>query len=155
MHTFLLQQFAENMEKQEILSRMTEAAKLHGYSYSEIHTIDAVGSMDYPNTTNVAEKLHLTRGAVSKIAGRLQKKGLIESYQKEGNRQKVFYRLTPAGKDLFAEHVRRHAAWLARDDAFLKHYPEEELEKISQFMKSFNQYLDSCIKNFGEQHDDD
>lgn len=155
MHTFLLRQFAENMEKQEILSRMTEAAKLHGYSYSEIHTIDAVGRLDAPNTTNIAAALNLTRGAVSKIAKRLLKQELIEAYQEDGNRQKIFYRLTDAGRALFDEHARRHAQWLARDEVFLEQYSEEELQKITRFMQDFNRYLDACIDDLGgKKHDD-
>ena len=155
MHTNLLRQFAENMEKQEILSRMTEAAGLHGYSYSEIHTIDAIGRLSSPNTTSIAAELNLTRGAVSKIAKRLLKQGLIEAYQEDGNRQKVFYRLTPAGKELFDEHARRHAKWLARDEAFLQRYTEDDLQKMTRFMQDFNQYLDTCIKDLGGTHDDD
>ncbi len=155
MHRNLLQQFAEHMEKQEILSRMTESQKLHGYSYSEIHTLDAIGRLPSPNTTSIANELKVTRGAVSKITKKLLAEQLIESYQEKNNRQKIFYRLTNKGHILFNEHTKRHTAWLKRDELFLHRYSEEELTTVMSFMTEFNKYLESCIKELGGTHDDD
>ena len=50
---FLYGQFVKYMEKQEILSKLTENEKLHGYNYSEIHTISAIGELEEPNVTNI------------------------------------------------------------------------------------------------------
>lgn len=59
--------FAKYMEKQEVLSKLTESEELHGYNYSEIHTIAAIGDMEFPNVTGISQAMHMTRGAISKI----------------------------------------------------------------------------------------
>lgn len=51
----LLTLFASYMKKQEVLSKLTESEKLHGYNYSEIHTIDAIGKLEEPNVTAISE----------------------------------------------------------------------------------------------------
>lgn len=90
MNTELMNLFAAFMEKQEILSKLTEDARLHGYNYSEIHTIAAIGDLEEPNVTQIANYMNVTKGAISKIAKKLLEQGLIEAYQQDGNKQKVF-----------------------------------------------------------------
>ena len=141
----LLNLFAAYLEKQDMLSKLTEHEKLHSYGYSEIHTIAAIGDLESPNVTAVAERLHMTKGAVSKIIKRLLSSKVIEAYQKEGNRQKIFYRLTDSGRFLYEEHESRHQAWLKRDDAFLRQFSAEQLAQISEFMEQFNAYLSEKI----------
>lgn len=146
MEQKLLDQFAGFMEKQEILSRMTEGEGLHGYSYSEVHTLVAVEELAEPNLAEIARRMNLSRGAVSKLAKRLEEKGLLESYRREDNRQKVFLRLTERGKQLFGEHEKRHKAWLERDRAFLSCFAKREVEFVARFMGEYNEYLNGKIK---------
>ena len=74
----LLNQFAEFLEKQDMLSKLTENEKLHSYGYSEIHVIAAIGDLEEPNVTALAKTLRLTKGAVSKITKRLISSNVIE-----------------------------------------------------------------------------
>lgn len=141
MNSELLSLFAKYMEKQEVLSKLTEAEELHGYNYSEIHMIVAIEDTEFPNVTGISQAMHMTRGAISKIAKRLIENGLIESYMVEGNNQKVFFKLTTKGQELYREHEIRHNLWLERDNAFLQNYSKEELDDIRQFMLDFNNYL--------------
>ena len=155
MNSELLGLFAKYMEKQEVLSKLTEAEQLHGYNYSEIHTIAAIGDLESPNVTAIARTMHMTRGAISKIAKRLASDGLIEPYMAEGNNQKVFFRLTAEGRALYDEHERRHSLWLERDDAFLRRYSDADLARLQQFMEDFNAYLEERIKELGGSDDAD
>lgn len=97
MNLELMNLFAKYMEKQEILAKLTEDEKQHGYNYSEIHTIAAIGDLGNPNVTNIANSMQVTRGAISKITKKLQGQNLIEACQLDGNRQKIFFRLTELG----------------------------------------------------------
>ena len=83
MNSELLGLFAKYMEKQEVLSKLTESEELHGYNYSEIHTIAAIGDMEFPNVTGISQAMHMTRGAISKITRRLMQNGLSLIWQKE------------------------------------------------------------------------
>ncbi|MGN1168036.1 MAG: MarR family transcriptional regulator [Lachnospiraceae bacterium] len=155
MNSVLLGLFAKYMEKQEILSKLTESEELHGYNYSEIHTIAAIGDMEFPNVTGISQAMHMTRGAISKITKRLKQNGLIESYMAEGNNQKIFFKLTNKGLQLYKEHEKRHNLWLERDNAFLQRYSKNELDEIQRFMLDFNNYLEDKIIELGEKKDVD
>lgn len=120
---------------------------------SEIHTIVAIGDMELSNVTGISQVMHMTRGAISKITKRLIENGLIESYMVEGNNQKVFFKLTDKGQELYKEHEVRHNLWLERDNAFLQKYSKEELNEIQRFMLDFNNYLEDKIAEIGGKTD--
>ena len=132
MNSELLGLFAKYMEKQEVLSKLTESEELHGYNYSEIHTIAAIGDMEFPNVTGISQAMHMTRGAISKITRRLMQNGMIDK-----------------GQQLYEEHEKRHNLWLERDNAFLQKYSKKELDEIQQFMMDFNNYLEDKIAEIG------
>jgi DNA-binding MarR family transcriptional regulator len=147
LNTQLLNQFKEYLEKQDALNKLTESQKLNDFGYSEIHTITAIGDLENPNVTGIAKELKMTRGAISKTTKKLISKGLIEPYEIPENKQKVFFKLTETGKELYREHDKRHKEWEERDLQFLNQFSTEQLENISLFMTSYNTYLASRIKN--------
>lgn len=149
MNTALMNLFVQYMEKQEILSKLTENEKLHGYHYSEIHTIAAIGDLAEPNVTQIANYMNVTRGAISKIAKKLLEQNLIEAYQRDGNKQKIFFRLTKSGQFLYDEHEKRHNLWLKRDCTFIEQFDSETVEQIEKFMRAFNDYLEAQIEELG------
>lgn len=141
----ILDLMREFLEKQDMLNKLTENSKLNSFGYSDIHTIRAIEDLDKPNVTAIAETLKMTRGAISKICRKLQEKELIESYRMPGNMQKVFFRLTPSGKELYNAHEDRHILWEKRDLDFLSRFDKDELSGISDFMKRYNDYLQQQI----------
>lgn len=62
----LLKEIALMLERQDMLSKLTENQCLDEYGYSETHCIDYIGRLELPNVTKVAEHLGETRGAISK-----------------------------------------------------------------------------------------
>jgi DNA-binding MarR family transcriptional regulator len=155
VNTELMNLFVKYMEKQEILSKLTEDEKLHGYNYSEIHTIAAIGDLEEPNVTNIANHMNVTRGAISKITKRLLAQNLIEAYQQDGNKQKIFFRLTESGQFLHDEHEKRHNLWLKRDDAFIKQFDGKTVKQVEEFMRAFNDYLEAQIAELGGNTNED
>lgn len=147
----LLNLFAEYIEKQDALSKLTEHEKLHEYGYSEIHVVAAIGDLQNPNVTSIAKHMKMTKGAVSKIIKRLLSADVIKSYQHEDNKQKIFYSLAEKGRFLYDEHKKRHEFWLQRDRRFLDKYSEKQLELIRKFMVDFNLYLQEQIDEKGGQ----
>lgn len=154
MNTKLMNLFAKYMEKQEILSKLTEDEKLHGYNYSEIHTIAAIGDLSEPNVTGIANYMNVTRGAISKITKKLLKQKMIEAYQIDGNKQKIFFKLTEDGQFLYEEHKKRHNLWIKRDEAFVKRFDKETVANIEKFMFAFNEYLEEQIIELGGTYDE-
>ena len=147
----LLSQMGRFLEKQDMLNILTENASLHGYGYSEIHTIKAIKELDEPNVTEISRELNMTRGAISKISKKLLAQGLIESYQITENRQKIFFRLTEEGIPLYEEHEKRHKTWEQRDLSFLEQFSEEKLSEFLSFMINYNAYLQQQIDDIIEK----
>ena len=120
MNIVLMDLFVKYIEKQEILSKLTEDEKLNGYNYSEIHIIATIRDLAEPNVTRIANYMNVTRGAISKITKKLFEQNLVETYQLGGNKQKIFFCLTELGQFLYDEHEKGHNLWLKRDNDFIK-----------------------------------
>ena len=149
MNTKLMNLFVKYMEKQEILSKLTADEKLHGYNYSEIHTIAAIGDLEKPNVTKIANHMNVTRSAISKITKKLLEQKLIEAYKLDNNKQKIFFKLTELGQFLYDEHNKRHHLWLKRDDIFIKQFDKGTVKEVENFMYKFNEYLEQQIIELG------
>ncbi|MCR4694376.1 MAG: MarR family transcriptional regulator [Pseudobutyrivibrio sp.] len=150
MDKSILRPFGEWLEKHEILDRLLENPKLKGLGYSEVHTIVAIGDLDMPNVTVIADKLSMTKGAISKIIKKLQLENYIESFQANDNKQKIFYKLTGKGKEIYKLHEYRHNIWEDKDMDFLSRYSKKELDFITDFMNSYNEYLNEWVEELEE-----
>lgn len=134
------------LERQDMLSQLTENQCLNEYSYSETHCIDFIGRLELPNVTKLAEHMRMTRGAISKMTKKLLAKGMIEKYTLETNKKEIYFRLTEQGRLVFEEHAKRHRLWEKRDMEFLARYPKEEIATVYTFMQEFNAYLEEQIQ---------
>lgn len=152
MYQELLDLFAEQLEKQDQLSKLTESEFLHQYGYSDVHSIDYIGRHKDVNVTQLAQSLKMTRGAGSKIVKRLMSQKLIQVYTKENNKKEKYYRLTKSGKRVFHEHEKRHQLWIERDTQFFKQYSAIEIQYIKEFMKDYNQYLEEQMQELENNH---
>ena len=146
----LLKEIALMLERQDMLSKLTESQCLDEYGYSETHCIDYIGRLELPNVTKVAEHMGMTRGAISKMTKKLLAKGLIEKYTLETNRKEVYFKLTKQGELLFEEHDKRHKRWEKRDMEFLSQYSKEEVQTVYRFMQEFNNYLERQIESIAD-----
>ena len=63
MHQDLLDLFAEQLEKQDQLSKLTESEFLHQYGYSDVHSIDFIGNHKDANITPVSYT-HLSKRGI-------------------------------------------------------------------------------------------
>lgn len=147
----LLKEIASMLQRQEMLTKLTESVCLEEYSYSETHCIDYIGKTELPNVTKIADNMQMTRGAISKMTKKLLAKGLIEKYSLESNKKEIYFRLTESGMELYKEHEKRHKLWEQRDSRFLERYSPEEMEIITKFMKEFNMYLEEKIEEYTEE----
>ena len=149
----LLNLFREYGDKQEILSKLREDQSLRGYNNSELHIIAAIGDLEQPNVTSLAEHMGMTRGGICKNIKKLTEADLVSSYQLDGNAKNIYYRLTDAGKKIYEKHAEAHDAWLARDMAFMESFSDKQLNQVTDFMKRYIEHIDQGIvesENNGE-----
>ena len=142
----LLNLFKEYGDKQEILSKLREDQSLRGYNNSELHIIAAIGDLEQPNVTSLAEHMRMTRGGICKNIKKLTEAGLISSYQIDGNAKNIYYRLTDAGKIIYERHAEAHEAWIARDMDFMKGFSDKQLDQVTDFMKRYIDHIDQSIE---------
>ena len=134
----LLQLVLEYTNLSDETDKLHSRDNLSGYDHSELNCLDAIGRMEHPNVTALAEEMRMTKGAISKILRKLSDKGAVEPYQLGANRQKVFYRLTDIGQVLFDAHRERHRGWEERELSFFRSLPEEELAAAIRFFSDYN-----------------
>lgn len=142
----LLSLFKEYGDKQEMLSKLKEDQSLRGYNNSELHIIAAIGDLEQPNVTSLAEHMGMTRGGICKNIKKLAEAGLISSYQRDGNGKNIYYRLTDAGKTVYEKHAAAHEAWLVRDMAFVEGFSQKQLDQVRDFMKRYIKHIDQRIE---------
>jgi DNA-binding MarR family transcriptional regulator len=111
-------------------------------SLTEIHGLDAVGSMDHANVTKVADALCMTRGGGSKVVRRLEGRGYIESFREPENRKEIYFRLTEKGRPLYEEHRQCHQRANRRKARLLEAYSEEERQVILRFLEEMRRSMD-------------
>ena len=73
---------------------------------SEIHTIQAIGKSARINVTQLAEKMGVTKGAVSQMVSRLVEKGMVKKAHAQDNAKEVVLSLTELGRIGFRNHER-------------------------------------------------
>lgn len=136
---------AQGSRIQYIITSNNKKPKKFGTQYllyhSEIHFIDAVELGDGLNVSQLSEKLGVTHGAVSQIAGKLIKKKLIEKYKKEGNQKEVYIKLTSHGEIAYKNHKKFHNKFDKRLKAYLNSLSDTQIEVIFGLLDTIEQNI--------------
>jgi len=102
---------------------------------AEIHTIDCIGRNSGINVTNLAEKLGITKGAVSQMVNKLKKRDLVSKLKDSDNDKEVILLLTKKGKIAFNGHIKFHAD-IYKD--FLPLIDNTSMQGINSFKEIIN-----------------
>lgn len=146
MRKDLISLFKEYGDKQEILSKLCESEELRKYNNSELHIIAAIGDLEKPNVTVIAEHMGMTKGGISKNIKKLIDAGLVNTYQAENNNRKIFYNLTDEGKKIYDKHDIAHKNWTLRDNTFFSQFSDDEINSVADFLEKFITHLDEAIE---------
>jgi DNA-binding MarR family transcriptional regulator len=138
--------FRELLNKMAWLNKSKMKDSLQGYKSSEVHCIEYIGENIDSNVTKLAEFFYMTSGAISKTTKKLLKKGIIESYQKSGNKKEIYFRLTNQGKVIYKIHKKLHKEFQERDQAVFEQVTEEQFDSMLKFVEKYNRHLDAEIK---------
>lgn len=114
---------------------------------SEIHMIRAIKEEEGIHITGLANKLGVTKGAVSQIVNKLNKKGFIKKETDLYNQSKLIIKLTPKGEIADANHVKLHKNFDTLINDILKDASNEEIA----FLKNFLNKVEEQIEDFEEK----
>ncbi len=124
------------------LNRAVVTNQFTGYTHVEVETVDLVGHLDEPNVTKIADETGMTRGGVTKLMNKLVNKDLVVSFQRPNNKKERYFKLTEAGKNLFARHADLHTDIVRRDQQIFDLLKEEELNEMLDFAGKLNQHFE-------------
>lgn len=86
----------------------------HTGTGSGTSTSSGVGPVEQCRVQNIADRVHLSQSALSRLIGRLEKEGLVERSVCQEDRRGVWVALTGKGRDLHTEVRPLQRAVLAR-----------------------------------------
>lgn len=94
--------------------------------------------------TGLADKLGVTKGAVSQIIMKLERKGMIIKEKDVSNQSRLVLRLTPKGETAYVNHEKLHQEF----DDFINEILKDASEEKIAFLKNFLNSLENKIDHF-------
>ncbi|MEJ2333983.1 MAG: MarR family transcriptional regulator [Desulfobulbaceae bacterium] len=101
----------------------------HRFYHSERHMLDIVGDCPDLNITEFAKAAGVTKGAISQVVAKLEKKG-------------AKIKLTPLGEKIYAHHQSVNAESSHHLWRELKNHPDDNIEFLLHMFKWFEEYFD-------------
>lgn len=113
---------------------------------AEIHMIKCVKENPDLHMTALAERLGVTRGAVSQIVMKLEEKGMLLKERDEENRVRRVLRLTAGGERAYLFHEALHADFDRLVEGLLLGAPEEGREFLREFLGGLDTVLEETAR---------
>ena len=114
-----------------------------GLYSSEIHMMKAVASNPECNATSIAKILGVTKGAVSQMLGKLERKGVCKREHEPGGRNELRIELTPFGRAALQGFHKDIADDWRGFGEFLDDLSHEERRVVSKFLTMLEGFLKS------------
>lgn len=119
----------DHLDAPELKAAAAELSMLGFHILADLENQDLTG-------IELAEKLHASRGGITRAAQNLLKYDLIRTHQKRDDKKKLYYRLTDKGRRLNTVHSEMHQ----KIDAYRKRelydkYDEAEKALILRFLE--------------------
>ncbi len=109
---------------------------------SEIHMIMLIGNNPGVHISELARSAGITRGAVSQVAAKLEKKGLIKKMGDPGHSLKMVPELTNKGKVAYYAHEQYHEEIDDELNEYLKRMTDEKITVIEDFLINIEKMAD-------------
>lgn len=110
----------------------------------EVHTIEAIGNNSGIGISDLAKYQGVTKGAVSQMADKLSKKGLINKNVSSDNT--VSLTLTEKGKEVYVGHKKYHEEYRNMLQGLLEDIPEDAIKKFLYAFNELDKFLDKQIE---------
>ena len=101
---------------------------------TEIHLMLFLHNEEDNNATRIAEKMGVTKGAVSQTLSRLEKKGILRKTKDRYNRNELSTEFTKLGKEVLTRHLSAVNELQRKYDDYLKTLPDSDRKAITDFL---------------------
>jgi len=109
---------------------------------SEIHMIKAIKQNEGIHVTGLANKLKVTKGAVSQIVMKLERKGLILKAKDISNQSRLVLRLTQKGETACTNHDKFHKMIDVMVNEIVKDSSEENVKFLKAVLTTLEEKLE-------------
>jgi len=114
---------------------------------AEIHMIKSIKENEGIHVTGLADMLGVTKGAVSQIIMKLERKGMIIKDTDPSNLSRLVLKLTSKGETAHLHHENLHQKY----DKLFNTMLENATDENKTFLKSFLNSLDEQIDTFEKE----
>lgn len=111
-------------------------------SYNDIKVCDAIGVDDSRSSSEVAKKLRITMGTLTKAIDGLVGKGYVNRERSKSDKRKVLLSLSEKGKMLYKKHKDFHTEMIS---AVMQDMDEKDKLSLGKILGKFNMYLNPNI----------
>lgn len=116
---------------------------------AEIHMINKIKQNEGIHVTGLANILNVTKGAVSQIIMKLEKKGLIQKERDSNNQSRLVLKLTAKGETACNNHEKFHE----KIDAMVNEIVKDASKENVEFFKDVLITLESKLDHFKKEVD--
>lgn len=128
-----------NLEKRQL--HEVDGQKLYP---SEIHLLLLIDAQSQLNATGLAERLGLTKGAISQTLTRLEKKGVLIKSRDTASKNELILEFTRAGQKVLRHFRGVQAAVRKHYDEIFAAFDEDEREVIGRFFQRLHSLHGKC-----------
>ncbi len=131
----------------QVVGKLFDVLKdMEGAESSEINFMKTISGADEINSVEIANKMKITRSAVTQMCNKLEDRDLIEKYSKPDNKKEKYLRLTETGIRTLADYEKEHLDANDRMCSYLSGLSNDERDTVLEFLDN----LQNCmpISNF-------
>jgi DNA-binding MarR family transcriptional regulator len=121
----------------------------HNFYHSERHLLDMFGANPDMNITEFARRTGVTKGAISQVVSKLEKKDAVRRYKQAGNEKEVLIRLTDKGREIYKRHQTANDETVSALLAEFRKHPDDKIEFLISMFRWIEDYLDKSRKHMG------
>lgn len=108
---------------------------------SEIHLLVLISEGHAVNATTMAEKLGVTKGAISQTLSRLQKKNVLLKTKNPFNKNELTVHFTKTGSEAMVQFVQKRAAQEQAYANYINKLSSQDEQVIQNFLTQMEQFL--------------
>ncbi len=109
---------------------------------SEIHIIQLIGEHSELYISRISNMIGITKGTVSQIIKRLERKGLVCKNTDHSNNTRQLVKLTEKGRMAYISHERYHKQQHVEMEDFLHSLDREQLAVLEKFLNHADEMIE-------------
>ncbi|MGX7047786.1 hypothetical protein RU86_GL000761 [Lactococcus piscium] len=114
---------------------------------AEIHLLVKIDENPNQNMSELARTSNVTRGMISQLANKLERKGVLEKRKSLLNDRDILLQITEEGKYIIALHSQFHENLNRNFINYFSNLEVDQVDVILDFLKVTETFLDNTVKS--------